>query len=461
MKNKKILKEKGITLIALVITIIVLLILAGVSIAMLTGQNGILTQANNATIQQSHGAVREGIALAYNEYQIEMNTANNTKLASTETVQIQGEEEKALASYSSFLDFLNSKGYIKEGTTDVLNVEKLTGSKQALGNGTDTDVYKIEEENGKYIVNYYDDKGTPEEIWSIGNDDNVEISITKTNIPNDENVGAVLLTVDKVLQNGSELSSTMKVTEEEYKNMLLEEINQMLDEEREHLMVEIMNIILQPNYKFEDFEELLKLYEKQGIFDGIEGETLKDKFYNKIGGKEKFCQELIVGIYQNNYNLIGEYNKETGELKNGVVIINPGGEMLNSYVATENGDYTFKVNIYGEEYIKTINVDNIRINQENNNYNVKNIDELNIGLKNLENDSYTTFSEAYIIYNNEAIDITETITNENDTSAILGGAIANIVDEKYQKFDHNLYKAIIIIKDGQAYYGKPGIEWVV
>ena len=36
--------EIGITLIALVITIIVLLILASVSIAMLTGQNGILTR---------------------------------------------------------------------------------------------------------------------------------------------------------------------------------------------------------------------------------------------------------------------------------------------------------------------------------------------------------------------------------------------------------------------------------
>ena len=37
--------SKGITLIALVITIIVLLILAGVTIATLTGDNGILTQA--------------------------------------------------------------------------------------------------------------------------------------------------------------------------------------------------------------------------------------------------------------------------------------------------------------------------------------------------------------------------------------------------------------------------------
>ena len=41
-------EKKGITLIALVITIIVLLILAGVSIATLTGENGILTRANDA-----------------------------------------------------------------------------------------------------------------------------------------------------------------------------------------------------------------------------------------------------------------------------------------------------------------------------------------------------------------------------------------------------------------------------
>ena len=47
-RKTKIRNNKGITLVALVITIIVLLILAGVSIAMLTGQNGIFTQAQNA-----------------------------------------------------------------------------------------------------------------------------------------------------------------------------------------------------------------------------------------------------------------------------------------------------------------------------------------------------------------------------------------------------------------------------
>ena len=46
--KEKLKQNGGITLIALAITIIVLLILAGVSIAMLTGENGILTQAQRA-----------------------------------------------------------------------------------------------------------------------------------------------------------------------------------------------------------------------------------------------------------------------------------------------------------------------------------------------------------------------------------------------------------------------------
>ena len=47
-EKDKNMRNKGITLIALVITIIVLLILAGVTIATLTGENGILTRANDA-----------------------------------------------------------------------------------------------------------------------------------------------------------------------------------------------------------------------------------------------------------------------------------------------------------------------------------------------------------------------------------------------------------------------------
>ena len=52
-------KEKGITLIALVITIIVLLILAAVSIATLTGENGILTRATDAKEETRYATIKE------------------------------------------------------------------------------------------------------------------------------------------------------------------------------------------------------------------------------------------------------------------------------------------------------------------------------------------------------------------------------------------------------------------
>ena len=65
--------QKGITLIALVITIIVLLILAGVSIATLTGDNGILTKAQTAKTETEKASEEEQIELAA------LNAAMNTE----------------------------------------------------------------------------------------------------------------------------------------------------------------------------------------------------------------------------------------------------------------------------------------------------------------------------------------------------------------------------------------------
>ena len=59
--------EKGITLIALIVTIIVLLLLAGVTIATLTGDNGILSQAQNAQESTKIGKFRDDAHLAYME----------------------------------------------------------------------------------------------------------------------------------------------------------------------------------------------------------------------------------------------------------------------------------------------------------------------------------------------------------------------------------------------------------
>ena len=63
-------RNRGVTLIALVVTIVVLLILAGVSIATLTGENGILTQANEAKEKTEQAEDIEKIRLAMSEAQI-------------------------------------------------------------------------------------------------------------------------------------------------------------------------------------------------------------------------------------------------------------------------------------------------------------------------------------------------------------------------------------------------------
>ena len=56
--------SKGITLIALVITIIVSLILAAVSIATLTGENGILSKANTAKTETEKAGAKEKVQMA-------------------------------------------------------------------------------------------------------------------------------------------------------------------------------------------------------------------------------------------------------------------------------------------------------------------------------------------------------------------------------------------------------------
>ena len=67
MKNSRrnVLKSRnGITLVALVVTIIVLIILAGISISLVLGDNGIITKAKDAKTETERGEVYEQISLA-------------------------------------------------------------------------------------------------------------------------------------------------------------------------------------------------------------------------------------------------------------------------------------------------------------------------------------------------------------------------------------------------------------
>ena len=63
LKKEKRKQERGITLIALITTIIVLLILAGISIGAITGNNGVIVNASKAKFNTEISEIEEQIEL--------------------------------------------------------------------------------------------------------------------------------------------------------------------------------------------------------------------------------------------------------------------------------------------------------------------------------------------------------------------------------------------------------------
>ena len=107
MNLQKFKEKRGITLIALVVTIIVLLILAGISISMLTGQNGILNRASEAKEEYSNSTEKEQLQLSYN-------SAITRKLGESITAEeLQNELNEVVGK--------NEDGTSKTETTDMGN----------------------------------------------------------------------------------------------------------------------------------------------------------------------------------------------------------------------------------------------------------------------------------------------------------------------------------------------------
>ncbi|MFR5189697.1 MAG: type II secretion system protein [Clostridia bacterium] len=111
MREKR--KQRGITLIALVITIIVLVILAGVAINTLVGENGIITQAQRAKNETAQGQKEEAGGLASLEQQIDEATGKTYIIE-------KGVNKPRLAEGMKAIKFTNpsesAKGEVKESS---------------------------------------------------------------------------------------------------------------------------------------------------------------------------------------------------------------------------------------------------------------------------------------------------------------------------------------------------------
>lgn len=78
-------KQNGITLVALVITIIVLLILAGVTLSMVVGDNGILTRAKQSQFETEQAKVKEEVEMALADLSASFQVKRATDSSSTYT----------------------------------------------------------------------------------------------------------------------------------------------------------------------------------------------------------------------------------------------------------------------------------------------------------------------------------------------------------------------------------------
>ena len=150
-------REKGITLIALVVTIVVLIILAGVSISMLTGENGIVNRASEAKEENEISTEKEMVTLSYNACRTQNNyegivtrdkmqeELDNLAGEGKTTVEADGENLVIEFTDSKRVYTINQNGEISEGG----GIEKVEDSTPGILDGEGT-IYKKDKSKIKF-----------------------------------------------------------------------------------------------------------------------------------------------------------------------------------------------------------------------------------------------------------------------------------------------------------------------
>ena len=418
-------KQKGITLIALVVTIVVLLILAGVTISLLLDENGIIAKSKDARTETRVSQIEDEVGM-WKQHNF-----------------INKESNQAQESADTMLASLISRKLLTEDEID-RNQELIT----------------IKKKDGTIIkeISY----------------SSVTINISKT--PATEKSGAVVLTVDSVdgltkidvSQGNEELNNFVNSLSEEQKKKIIRNVYINLANKRD------------PSANCTTFQDALDWAKKQGDIS----EATEDAFWTVLLS-EQGLDESLIAILKKEY-----FNKSTKMIEV-YTVTNPANETSNEYIATENGTYTFKIQdiVTGKTYTKKVEVTNI---DENAKYYVTNIKESDINnntakvitklatiqpikiadinpypywcvtLKDKETKNIQTFTVAYIIYNNQKIDISSIIRNNNNCSYIGGGHICNYLRTQLNDFNADEFyrstQQFIIEKDGTEYRGYARVD---
>mgnify|MGYP004639629747 FL=1 len=211
--DKNVKKQNGITLIALVITIIVLLILAAVSIAMLTGENGILTKASTAGEKNKEAEAKEKVELILQEYAIQKYTenANFEEFLKKKSKDIDGYEKKTGDIWTIEVDgyafdvnekTLKIENYGKAGLRPKASINIITEGYVLEGNNVQfkIEVTLPEELTGATITIAEPATGVTKsgEIYTVSQNGSYEFTI-KANKDGKEYTTRAIATIDRIL----------------------------------------------------------------------------------------------------------------------------------------------------------------------------------------------------------------------------------------------------------------------
>lgn len=348
------------------ITIVVLLILVGVSINVLFSDSGLIEKAHDLGLKTRAAQVEEVVT------DWKQNNFINTSI----------NESKEDA--DKMLEDLISKKLVTED--------------------------EIDREQEKIIIKKKDGTIVKEISYS-----DVEIVISKT--PEKEKSRTVNLKVESV--KGVTMPN---MTKEE----LIKYLKSLSDERKKEMIKEQMV----PYINKEDstancqtFEDVLKWMKNKEII----AEETENAFWNWTQSLDKVEGLTNVEVTLGELLTLLYGDRNTGEIK-GYSVINLDEQISGTYIATENGTYTFKIQdlITGKTYYKKVEVTNVDANMIT--YEAKSIEpEKGSGtyafLYNLCLEQDTTFQNAYIIYENEKIDVSSLIKERS----LENGEKANLI----------------------------------
>ena len=387
-------KQKGITLIALVVTIVVLLILAGVTISLLLDENGIIAKSKDARTETRVSQIEDEVGM-WKQHNF-----------------INKESNQAQESADTMLASLISRKLLTEDEID-----------------REQELITIKKKDGTVIkeISY----------------SSVTINISKT--PATEKSGAVVLraTVTGTIIPNIDMSNG----KEEFNNW----VNSLNEEQKKEIIrngsIKLVNQE-DPSANCTTFQDVLDWAKKQGNIS----EATEDAFWTRLLSEQGLDENLIV--------ILGAvYFNESTKMIEGYTVTNPANETSNEYIATENGTYTFKIQdiVTGKTYTKKVEVTNVDtslpsltvVGEKG-----KNSSAVLIKLKVATADKYTKFEKAYIMYNNEKIEVTSKIIGNTYISAFaiaLSLKNGGKINGKYVL--ENTDQTIILVKDNKEYTG--------